>query len=107
MKLVLSFAVLSAFCLVLLAAGPKETSLKPQYDAKGNLVRLRDTAIGSLLSAGYGINYSPPPGSGEMFTKGSFSWALGRREPFEPAPGSPDGMNGVFVGRRIEAVLVA
>ena len=47
MKLVPGFAVLSAFCLLLLASGPKENSLKPQYDAKGNLVRPRITAIGS------------------------------------------------------------
>jgi hypothetical protein len=38
-KLVPGFAVLSAFGLVLLAAAPEEQSPKPQYDAKGNLLR--------------------------------------------------------------------
>ena len=37
MKLVLGFALISAFCLVLLAAAPEDKSPKPQYDAKGNL----------------------------------------------------------------------
>ena len=63
-----SFAVLSALCLVLLAAGPEENSLKPQYDARGNLVRPADYRDWEFLSAGYGMNYSPPPGSREMFT---------------------------------------
>ena len=68
MKLVLGFAVLSAFCLLLLAAGPKENSFKPQYDAKGNLVRPPDYRDWEFLSAGYGMNYSPAPGSRDMFT---------------------------------------
>ena len=68
MKLVLGFAVLSVFCLLLLAAGPKENSLKPQYDAKGNLVRPSDYRDWEFLSAGYGMNYSPAPRSRDMFT---------------------------------------
>ena len=65
-KLVLSFAVISAFCLVLLAAAPEEKSPKPQYDAKGNLLRPADYRDWEFLSAGYGMNYSPAPGSHEI-----------------------------------------
>jgi hypothetical protein len=68
MKLVLGFAVLSAFCLLLLAAGPEDNSLKPRYDAKGNLVRPLDYRDWEFLSTGYGTNYSPAPGSRDMFT---------------------------------------
>jgi hypothetical protein len=68
MKLVPGFAVLSTFCLLLLAAGPKENSLKPHYDAEGNLVRPAGYRDWEFLSAGYGMNYSPAPGSHEMFT---------------------------------------
>ena len=68
MKPVLSFAGLFAICLVLLTAGPKENSLKPQYDANGNLMRPSDYRDWEFLSAGYGMSYSPAPGSREMFT---------------------------------------
>jgi hypothetical protein len=67
MKLLFGFAVISAFCLVLLAA-PEEKSPRPQYDAKGNLLRPADYRDWEFLSAGYGMNYSPAPGSHEMFT---------------------------------------
>jgi hypothetical protein len=68
MKRLLAFAVISAFCLLLLAAAPEEKSPKPQYDAKGNLQRPADYRDWEFLSAGYGMNYSPSPGSHEMFT---------------------------------------
>ena len=68
MKPVLSFASLFAICLVLLTAGPKENSLKPQYDANGNLMRPADYGDWEFLSAGYGMSYSPAPRSREMFT---------------------------------------
>ena len=68
MKPVLSFASLFAICLVLLTAGPKENSLKPQYGANGNLMRPVDYRDWEFLSAGYGMSYSPAPGSREMFT---------------------------------------
>jgi len=68
MKLVRGFAVLSALCVLLMAARPKENSLKPQYDAKGFLVRPSDYRDWEFLSAGYGMNYSPAPGSPDMFT---------------------------------------
>jgi hypothetical protein len=56
------------FCRVLLTAGPKENSLKPQYGATGNLMRPADYRDWEFLSAGYGMSYSPAPGSREMFT---------------------------------------
>ena len=67
-KLVLGFAVISALCLVLLAAAGEEKSPKPQYDAKGDLLRPANYRDWEFLSAGYGMNYSPAPGSHEMFT---------------------------------------
>jgi Cytochrome P460 len=68
MKRSLAFAVISAFCVALLAAAPEEKSPRPQYDAKGNLLRPADYRDWEFLSAGYGMNYSPAPGSHEMFT---------------------------------------
>jgi hypothetical protein len=67
-KLVLSSVVISAFCMVLLAAAREDNSPKPQYDAKGNLLRPGDYRDWEFLSAGYGMNYSPTPGSQEKFT---------------------------------------
>ena len=57
-----------AMCLALLAAAPDEKSPKPQYDEKGLLQRPPDYREWMFLSAGYGMNYSPSPGSHEMFT---------------------------------------
>ena len=68
MKLDFAFAVIAAFCLILLAAAPEEKSPKPQYDDKGNLLRPADYRDWEFLSAGYGMNYSPAPDSHEMFT---------------------------------------
>jgi hypothetical protein len=68
MKPVLGFALPFAFCLVLLVAAPKENSPKPQYDAKGNLLRPADYRDWEFLSSGYGMNYSSAPGSHELFT---------------------------------------
>ena len=68
MKPVLSFAGLFAICLVLLTAAPKENSFKPRYDADGNLMRPADYRDWEFLSAGYGMSYSPAPGSRETFT---------------------------------------
>jgi hypothetical protein len=68
MKRFLLAALLFAACLTLLAAAPAENSSKPQYDAKGQLLRPSDYREWIFLSAGYGMNYSPAPGSHEMFT---------------------------------------
>lgn len=68
MKRLLVYTLLFAMCLVVLAAAPEEKMAKPQYDAKGQLLRPEDYREWMFLSAGYGMNYSPAPGSHEMFT---------------------------------------
>jgi Cytochrome P460 len=68
MKFAMAFAIISAVSLALRAAPPGEKSPKPQYDAKGNLLRPADYRDWEFLSAGYGMNYSPALGSHEMFT---------------------------------------
>jgi len=78
MKLVFGFTVTLAFCLVLLVAAPGEKSPKPQYDAKGDLLRPTDYRDWEFLSAGYGMNYSPSPGGHELFTNVFVQrWAYG------------------------------
>jgi hypothetical protein len=67
MKRILSSVVVFVFSLGLAAAAP-EDSLKPQYDEKGNLQLPADYRDWMFLSAGFGMNYSPEPGSHEMFT---------------------------------------
>jgi len=59
---------LGMVCLAMLAAAPEEKMPKPQYDDKGQLMRPTDYREWMFLSAGYGMNYSPEPGSHEMFT---------------------------------------
>lgn len=66
MKIILTSVVLA--CVLLLAAAPETANPKPQYNAKGQLVRPSDYREWIFLSAGYGMNYSPAPGSHEMFT---------------------------------------
>src|ERR1700687_1432994 len=68
MKRVVLALLLLAACLALLAAALEEKSPKPKYDAKGQLLRPEDYREWMFLSAGYGMNYSPAPGSHEMFT---------------------------------------
>jgi hypothetical protein len=68
MKRKLLFASLMTACLVLLAVASEDKSPKPQYDEKGRLMRPADYREWMFLSAGYGMNYSPEPGSHEMFT---------------------------------------
>jgi hypothetical protein len=67
-KLLLSATLVLTFCFALLAASPDDKSAKPQYDEKGKLLRPADYRDWEFLSAGYGMNYSPSPGSHEMFT---------------------------------------
>jgi hypothetical protein len=52
---VLGLALTSAFCLAPLAAAPPDRSPKPQYDAKGLLLRPADYRDWEFLSAGYGM----------------------------------------------------
>jgi Cytochrome P460 len=68
MKIVLCSALALIACVALLAAEPDQKMPKPQYDDKGQLVRPADYREWMFLSAGYGMNYSPAPGSHEMFT---------------------------------------
>jgi hypothetical protein len=68
MKRILVLALIFVAALVLLAAAPEDKSPRPQYDEKGNLLRPADYRDWEFLSAGYGMNYSPAPGSHEMFT---------------------------------------
>ena len=68
MKRVFSAVLLLAVSAGLLPAAPEEKSPKPQFDAKGQLLRPNDYREWMFLSAGYGMNYSPSPGSHEMFT---------------------------------------
>jgi hypothetical protein len=68
MKRIFSAVLLLAVCGLLLAAAPEEKPPKPQYDAKGQLLRPEDYRQWMFLSAGYGMNYSPSLGSHEMFT---------------------------------------
>lgn len=60
-------ASLAAILTLSLAATPEE---KPtaQYDEKGDLLRPTDYRDWEFLSAGYGMNYTPTPGSHELFT---------------------------------------
>ncbi len=68
MKTVLCSVLVLLACLVLVAAAPDQKSPQPQYDAKGELMRPTDYREWMFLSAGFGMNYSPAPGSHEMFT---------------------------------------
>ena len=68
MNKVLSLTALAMICVVVVAAAPEEKIAKPQYDEKGQLLRPADYREWMFLSAGYGMNYSPEPGSHEMFT---------------------------------------
>src|ERR1700721_4766081 len=68
MRKFLGCAMTLIACLTLVAAAPDANGPKPQYDGKGNLLRPPDYREWMFLSAGYGMNYSPSPGSHEMFT---------------------------------------
>jgi hypothetical protein len=68
MKKLLWFAMLAGIGLALFAAAPEDKSSRPQYDDKGHLLRPTEYRDWMFLSSGYGMNYSPEPGSHEMFT---------------------------------------
>jgi len=53
---------------ILVAASPDEPSDKPQYNKTGELLRPESYREWIFLSAGLGMNYSPAPGSLDMFT---------------------------------------
>lgn len=50
------------------AAPPEESADKPQYNQSGELQRPENYREWIFLSAGLGMNYSPAPGSHDMFT---------------------------------------
>jgi hypothetical protein len=59
--------VLLAVAILLAGPPPEDASEKPQYKA-GELVRPDNYREWIFLSAGFGMNYSPAPGSHDMFT---------------------------------------
>jgi len=67
MKYWFGLTALLVISLVRMEAAP-DTLPEPQYDGKGSLLRPADYRDWEFLSAGYGMNYSPAPGSHEMFT---------------------------------------
>ena len=68
MKRVLVCVLALSLAGLVLSAASDEKQPKPQYDEKGQLQRPADYREWMFLSAGYGMNYSPEPGSHEMFT---------------------------------------
>jgi hypothetical protein len=68
MKKFVCLALLMAACFTFMAAAPDEKAPKPQYNGKGQLLRPADYREWMFLSAGFGMNYSPSPGSHEEFT---------------------------------------
>ena len=68
MKSVLCSVLVLLAYFAFLAAAPDQKSPRPQYDDKGQLLRPADYREWMFLSAGFGMNYSPEPGSHEMFT---------------------------------------
>lgn len=68
MKTVLGPVLLFLGCILLIAASPARKQPAPKYNDKGELLRPADYREWMFLSAGYGMNYSPEPGSHEMFT---------------------------------------
>lgn len=68
MKSIFYFGLALVACLVLMAAAGDEKGPKPRYDDKGRSTRPSDYREWMFLSAGFGMNYSPEPGSHEMFT---------------------------------------
>jgi len=68
MKKILVCLIALPALFLLIAAAPEEKLPKPQYDEKGQLLCPANYREWMFLSAGYGMNYSPEPGSHEMFT---------------------------------------
>ena len=63
------FAISILLALVAIAAaGNPEPSDKPQYNKNGELLRPENYREWIFLSSGFGMNYSPAPGSHDVFT---------------------------------------
>lgn len=68
MRIFLGVCMVLGLFFGVLTAAPEQKLPKPQYDDKGHLQRPTDYRDWEFLSAGFGMNYSPAPGSHEMFT---------------------------------------
>ena len=66
-KCFLAISILLAL-FAIAAAGNPEASDKPQYNKNGELLRPENYREWIFLSSGFGMNYSPAPGSHDMFT---------------------------------------
>jgi len=64
----LACTVIALAVTILIAASSDEPSDKPQYNKSGELLRPENYREWIFLSAGLGMNYSPAPGSHDMFT---------------------------------------
>ncbi|PYV96127.1 MAG: cytochrome P460 [Acidobacteria bacterium] len=69
MKRILLSSATIVMCLGFLqAAAPDPASDHPQYSSDNHLLRPENYREWIFLSSGFGMNYSPQPGSHEMFT---------------------------------------
>src|ERR1041385_3533272 len=60
--------ILAAASVFMVAAESGAPTEKPQYNKSGELLRPQNYREWIFLSAGLGMNYSPAPGSHDMFT---------------------------------------
>ena len=68
MKITASAVALMFAVVFAVAASPNETSDQPQYKKPGELIRPDNYREWIFLSSGFGMNYSPSPGSHDTFT---------------------------------------
>ena len=67
-KALLAAAILLVLESIVASAHPEDGSDKPRYNQAGELLRPANYREWIFLSAGLGMNYSPTPGSHDMFT---------------------------------------
>jgi len=67
-KSLLAAAILLILASIVASAHPEDAPDKPQYNKGGELLRPANYREWIFLSAGLGMNYSPTPGSHDMFT---------------------------------------
>lgn len=65
-RLLIALSILLSITII--SAAPDEPINEPQYNKSGELVRPENYREWIFLSAGFGMNYSPGPGSHDMFT---------------------------------------
>src|SRR5947209_13203679 len=68
MKITATAVALMLAVVFAVAASPNETSDQPQYKKPGELIRPDNYREWIFLSSGFGMNYSPSPGSHDTFT---------------------------------------